>query len=279
MQPARTRERAAVNSSAPLSHPPLGLPLRLQSFAPLGSRSRAAALLSSHPTFSASVPPASEVVGPHRRVSASVAEGLRAPGTSAWRPESTAVPRVCDVLAIHVVMKRVPHASMVDTNRHLLKMRAAALVVCIASWVFAWLKRRVLTPGITYGSMLERDINRMRTLAFIYSTDDTNCVEQLRMRRAPFMQLCDLFRARELLRDSIHSPIEEQVACFLHVVGHNQRFRVAKLTFKRSIETISRYFQEVLYVIGELREEMIRPPATSVHPKILGSRRWYPYFK
>ncbi|KAJ1283303.1 hypothetical protein BS78_03G118200 [Paspalum vaginatum] len=66
---------------------------------------------------------------------------------------------------------------------------------------------------------------------------------------------------------------------FLHVVGHNQRLRVIGLTFRRSIETISKYFQEVLYVVGELRNEMIVPPSTSVHPRILNSRRWYPYFK
>ncbi|WVZ49266.1 hypothetical protein U9M48_000640 [Paspalum notatum var. saurae] len=66
---------------------------------------------------------------------------------------------------------------------------------------------------------------------------------------------------------------------FLHVVGHNQRFRVISLAFRRSIETISRYFQEVLYDVGELRNEMIVPPSTSVHPRILNSHRWYPYFK
>ncbi|WVZ60460.1 hypothetical protein U9M48_010477 [Paspalum notatum var. saurae] len=82
-----------------------------------------------------------------------------------------------------------------------------------------------------------------------------------------------------LLKDSIHSTIEEQVSMFLHLVGHNQRFRVISLTFRRSIETISRYFQEVLYAVGELRNETILPPATSVHPRILNRRRWYPYFK
>ncbi|KAL6607058.1 hypothetical protein ACP70R_042711 [Stipagrostis hirtigluma subsp. patula] len=99
------------------------------------------------------------------------------------------------------------------------------------------------------------------------------------MKRAPFFQLCDLFRSRGLLKDSIHTNIEEQVAMFLHVVGHNQRFRVIKMTFRRSIETISRYFQEVLFAVGELRDEMIQPPSTAVPPKILGSRRWYPFFK
>jgi hypothetical protein len=66
---------------------------------------------------------------------------------------------------------------------------------------------------------------------------------------------------------------------FLHVVGHNERFMVVDLTSRRSGETVSRFFQRVLYAVGELRNEMIVPPATSVHPRILRSRRWYPYFK
>ena len=66
---------------------------------------------------------------------------------------------------------------------------------------------------------------------------------------------------------------------FLHVVGHNERFRVVDLTFRRSAEIISRFFQKVLYAVGELRNELIVPLATNVHHRILGSRRWYPYFK
>jgi hypothetical protein len=66
---------------------------------------------------------------------------------------------------------------------------------------------------------------------------------------------------------------------FLHVVGHNQRFMVIGWGFRCSSETISYYFHEVLYVVGELHNEMIVPPSTSVHPKILNSWSWYPYFK
>jgi hypothetical protein len=51
------------------------------------------------------------------------------------------------------------------------------------------------------------------------------------------------------------------------------------MTFRRSIETISRYFQEVLYVVGELHAEMILPPSSVVPPKIQNSRRWNPFFK
>ena len=82
-----------------------------------------------------------------------------------------------------------------------------------------------------------------------------------------------------MLKDSIHADIEEQVTMFLHVVGHNQRFRVIDMTFRRSVETISWFFQGVLYAVGELRNELIVPPTTNVHPRILGSRRWYPFFK
>jgi hypothetical protein len=59
-----------------------------------------------------------------------------------------------------------------------------------------------------------------------------------------------------LLRESINNTTEKQVAIFLLVVGHNQRFRVIKPLFRRSLETISRYFKEVLYAVEELRNEM-----------------------
>ncbi|KAK3118761.1 hypothetical protein QOZ80_9BG0706670 [Eleusine coracana subsp. coracana] len=42
--------------------------------------------------------------------------------------------------------------------------------------------------------------------------------------------------------------------------------RVIHQTWRRSIETISRYFREVLYAIGELRDEMIKPPTANEIP-------------
>ncbi|WVZ81644.1 hypothetical protein U9M48_028998 [Paspalum notatum var. saurae] len=66
---------------------------------------------------------------------------------------------------------------------------------------------------------------------------------------------------------------------FLHVVGHNQRFRVIGLSFRRSTETISRFFREVLFAVGELRNEMILPPSSITPTKILHSPRWNLFFK
>ena len=95
----------------------------------------------------------------------------------------------------------------------------------------------------------------------------------LRMIRAPFFALCNLFRARSLVSDREGVTVEEQVAMFLHVAGHNQRFRVVHQSFRRSIETVHRHFHQVLYAVGELRNETIKPPSTAIHLKVLGSHR------
>lgn len=107
-------------------------------------------------------------------------------------------------------------------RRRQLMIRGTALVTVISAWM--WLRfRRMMRfrRGITYGPMSARDQERAANLSFIYNSQDVHCVELLRMRRAPFFQLCDLFRNRSLLRDSINISIEEQVAMFLMVVGHN----------------------------------------------------------
>jgi hypothetical protein len=86
------------------------------------------------------------------------------------------------------------------------------------------------------------------------------------------------FRERGLVSDRDGVSVEEQVAMFLHV-GHNQRFRVVHQSFRRFIQTVHKHFHQVLYAMGELRNEMIKLASTSTHPKILGSHRWNPYFK
>jgi hypothetical protein len=60
-----------------------------------------------------------------------------------------------------------------------------------------------------------------------------------------FFELWNLLRTRMLLRDSIHSFVEEQVDMFLHVVDHNQRFRVIHQYFVKSTKTVSRYFNQI----------------------------------
>ena len=161
-------------------------------------------------------------------------------------------------------------------------IQAAALISVIQAWVMFMQQRAVRRAGrplIRYGPLFPREQERIQNLNYIYNCNDVEALWMLRMKRAPFARLVETFRSRGLLQDNINTSVEEQVAMFLHVVGHNQRFRVIHNTFKRSMETISRYFKQVLFAVGELRGEMIRRPSGQTPPKIRGSPRWYPYFK
>jgi hypothetical protein len=105
----------------------------------------------------------------------------------------------------------------------------------------------------------------------VFNSTDVECLAMLHVTRAPFFALCNLFRGRGLVPETNGCSVEEQVVMFLHVVAHNQRFKVVHQLFRRSIKTVSRVFHQVLYAAGELRTEMIKPPITGTHPKIMGS--------
>jgi hypothetical protein len=143
------------------------------------------------------------------------------------------------------------------------------MVVVMASIVCSVVKRprEEDHEPIRYGPRLEADEHRAKNLRLIYNSTDGECIAMLRMGRAAFFSLCNLFRDRGLVMDSTNASIEEQVAMFLYVVGHNQRFRVVHQSFRRSVEIVSRHFHQVLYAVGELRAELIKPPSGATHPK------------
>ena len=82
-----------------------------------------------------------------------------------------------------------------------------------------------------------------------------------------------------MLQDTIHMCVEQQVAMFLNTVGHNLRNMLVGTNYDRSGETVSRYFNKVHHAVGELRDELIRPPSLDTPTKIAGNPRWDPYFK
>ncbi|GLU12156.1 hypothetical protein SLE2022_288590 [Rubroshorea leprosula] len=103
--------------------------------------------------------------------------------------------------------------------------------------------------------------------------------ELLRMDKHVFHKLCDTLRQRNMLRDTAGVMIEEQVAIFLNIVGHNERNRVIQERFQHSGETISRHFNNVLKAIKSLSRELLQPPPLNTPPEVLSSNRFYPYFK
>ena len=53
-----------------------------------------------------------------------------------------------------------------------------------------------------------------------------NCVNQLRMKPIAFHHLCHILTEGEHVHPTIHMSVTEQVFIFLHIIGHNVRFRV-----------------------------------------------------
>jgi hypothetical protein len=97
-------------------------------------------------------------------------------------------------------------------KRRQLIVQAAGLAAALEfTRFFISRKARNQTPMLL-GRRIDMDIARESNLRYIYHSTDINCSNQLRMKRAPFFRLCNLFRERELLKDSIRTSIEEQVA-------------------------------------------------------------------
>lgn len=108
---------------------------------------------------------------------------------------------------------------------------------------------------------------------------DDICRAMFRMDKHVFHKLSDTLRQRGMLRDTSGVIIEEQLAIFLNIVGHNERNRVIQERFQHSGETISRHFNNVLKAIKSLSREFLQSPPLTTPPEILCSHRFYPYFQ
>ncbi|KAJ8771967.1 hypothetical protein K2173_027144 [Erythroxylum novogranatense] len=113
----------------------------------------------------------------------------------------------------------------------------------------------------------------------VLSGESERCLENFRMDKQVFYKLCDTLQARGLLRHTNRIKIEEQLAIFLFIVGHNLRTRAVQELFKYSGETISRHFNNVLGAIMQITRDYLQLPGSDVTPEISTDPRFYPYFK
>lgn len=99
------------------------------------------------------------------------------------------------------------------------------------------------------------------------------------MDKVVFYKLCDILETKGLLRDTNRIKIEEQLAIFLFVIGHNLRIRGVQELFHYSGETISRHFNNVLNAVMSISKEYFQPPGEDVASAIAEDERFFPYFK
>ncbi|KAL4590011.1 hypothetical protein LXL04_002929 [Taraxacum kok-saghyz] len=93
----------------------------------------------------------------------------------------------------------------------------------------------------------------------VYESDDT-CLQQLRMNRTAFVKLCRMLEIDGKLKASRYLQIDEQVAIFLHVLAHHVKNRVVKFQFRRSGETVSKHFNNVVNAVIRLERKLFKKP-------------------
>ncbi|XP_075080484.1 uncharacterized protein LOC142165985 [Nicotiana tabacum] len=75
------------------------------------------------------------------------------------------------------------------------------------------------------------------------------------------------------LIDSKHISVEEKIAIFLTIIGHNERFMVMKRRFQHSSQTGHKYFHEVLEAMMLFAKEMISSTTSDSNPHILRAHK------
>ena len=66
------------------------------------------------------------------------------------------------------------------------------------------------------------------------------------MNPIAFHHLCHILTKGKHVHPTIHMSVTEQVFIFVHIIGHNVRFRVMGSWIYRSTEIVHRYFKVVL---------------------------------
>lgn len=117
-------------------------------------------------------------------------------------------------------------------------------MVTMASIAIMWHeKHMVKEPSLDF--RIARDLYSHR----LYDGIDIVCKKQLRLNRQAFTSLCRMLKDHCGLRDTINITVEEALAIFLNILGHNLKNLKVKFDFIRSRKTISRYFNIALCAI------------------------------
>ncbi|XLU44438.1 hypothetical protein S245_039252, partial [Arachis hypogaea] len=106
---------------------------------------------------------------------------------------------------------------------------------------------------------LDREIRRTQLLTWLLKSE--KCRDVIHMGREAFRKLCQKLRETGRVKDSTRSTVEEQVAKFLHIIGHNVKTRTMSFFFHRSGETISRDFHNILNAILSLEGDFFKQPS------------------
>ncbi|KAK5817483.1 hypothetical protein PVK06_022407 [Gossypium arboreum] len=164
-----------------------------------------------------------------------------------------------------------------DRNRD--QNAIVAAVASVLAFGILWIKILKTRKEITSHPRVNRDYERENYINSILYSGDQHYIDVIRMRPIAFFNLCDILSRNNLLQSTKSVNIREQVVIFLHIIGHNVRFRVIGSRYYRSIETVHRYFRVVLRAVLKLYKLVIKLLDESTPSEIRNNPRFYPYFK
>jgi len=130
---------------------------------------------------------------------------------------------------------------------------AAACVVHMIIGVVTWYHNNYFVKEPTRNWELERHsfLNRL------YRGTNKDYIEQLRLSKNAFFNLCRILQENGGLVRTRNVPTTEAVAMFLHILAHNLKYRVVQFSYCRSKETISRQFNDVLRAVMKVSKRVM----------------------
>ncbi|XP_052722993.1 uncharacterized protein LOC128193494 [Vigna angularis] len=132
-------------------------------------------------------------------------------------------------------------------------------MLCIVGYALSILNKYCSDSSSVMNYLPDRDRRREQLMSYFVHTN--RCHDIIRMSPEAFINLCERLRSTELVNDTIRSTVEQQVAQFLHIIGHNVKNRSVAFFFHRSGSTVSKQFHNVLDAILTLEAEFLIQPS------------------
>ncbi|KAH6801262.1 nuclease HARBI1-like protein [Perilla frutescens var. hirtella] len=129
---------------------------------------------------------------------------------------------------------------------------------------------------------LQRQLKSRTVFYFINNMieGDPQSFRQLyRMYPDAFMKLCSIIKEKTHLEDTRYVCVEEMVATFLIIVGHNDRYCNVSQRFHRSHFATSQNFNKILKALNTIAPDMMVKTSTGIPAKVKESIRFMPFFK
>ncbi|KAL8534392.1 hypothetical protein ACS0TY_010420 [Phlomoides rotata] len=98
-------------------------------------------------------------------------------------------------------------------------------------------------------SIMDRIPAQIQNMSDLVRVSDEDCKNKLRIDRNSFYRLCDLLQNNSGLKPSKYISVYEKVVMFLSILAHHSNNRCVKFQFKRSGQTVSKQFHDVLHSV------------------------------